>query len=72
MRCAFSPSLTSLGSNVDRLSKMEDLRGGSAALVGEAPVAVVPAAAAAAAAVAVRAGLCCCDAACTDVMSSRA
>ena len=69
MRCAFSPSLTSLGSNVDRLSKMEDLRGGSDALVGEAPV---PAAAAAAAAVAVRAGLCCCDAACTDVMSSRA
>ena len=66
MRCAFSPSLTSFGSKVDRLSKMEDLRGGSEALVGEAPVP------AAAAAVAVRAGLCCCDAACTDVMSSRA
>ena len=68
MRCALSPSLTSFGSKVDRLSKMEDLRGGSDALVGEAPV-VVPAAAAA---VAVLAGLCCCDAACTDVMSSRA
>ena len=62
---AFSP--TSFGSKVERLSKMEDLRG-SEVLVGEAPVVAAVAAAAAAAA---RDGLYCC-ATCTDVMSSRA